>query len=109
MPIKINDLRIFINRQINFISCVRSTVHIVLPLMGGILRLILKLLVIPIMTKDIETNIDQNPQAKKPLKSKAKYSLDELVGECDDSADMPSALNEWENAPEVGLEITPFG
>ena len=61
------------------------------------------------MTKDIEENFEQNPQPKKPYKSKAKYKLEELVGECDDSAEMPLALNEWENAPEVGLEITPFG
>jgi len=61
------------------------------------------------MTKDIKKNIEQNTLAVMPSKSKAKYKLDELVGKCDDSAEMPLALNEWENAPEVGLEITPFG
>lgn len=61
------------------------------------------------MSIDIEKNVEQNPQPKKPLKSKAKCNLDELVGECDDSAEMPLAINEWEDASEIGLEITPFG
>jgi antitoxin ChpS len=40
-----------------------------------------------------------------PKLDKPKYTLDELLAKCDESAPMPQTLAEWEQAQPVGNEI----
>lgn len=43
------------------------------------------------------------------MKDKKSYSLSDLVAQCDPSATMPEALQDWEQAAPVGLEQVVMG
>lgn len=39
-----------------------------------------------------------------PLREKPKYTLDDLLAQCDDQAPMPEELQEWDQLPSKGKE-----
>lgn len=41
----------------------------------------------------------------KPLKERPRYSLDELLAQCDESSELPEELKAWDEAKPVGNEI----
>ncbi len=40
-----------------------------------------------------------------PKSIKPKYTLDQLLAKCDESAPIPEELTEWDNSPSVGNEL----
>lgn len=40
-----------------------------------------------------------------PKSIKPKYTLEQLLAKCDESAPMPEELTEWDNSPSVGNEL----
>lgn len=48
--------------------------------------------------ESVDGNLLVKPQSTK------RYTLKELLAQCNATAPMPTEVNEWENAPLVGLE-----
>lgn len=53
----------------------------------------------------LNINTDNGCIVIKPVTQKKKYQLADLLAKCDDSAPMPEALVEWDNAEPVGNEV----
>lgn len=53
----------------------------------------------------LEINQNDGELIIKKIIAKPKYSLDELLKQCDAKAPMPSEISHWEKAENVGNEI----
>ena len=70
--------------------------------------------VIPVqLLKELDMNLGDKLDVKvengslviTPKSVKPKYTLEELLAQCDDSAPMPETLVEWDSAQPVGNEL----
>jgi len=52
-----------------------------------------------------EGNVVKGKLVLEPVSKKKKYTLNSLLEKCDDSAPMPEAIKEWDNAHPVGNEL----
>jgi antitoxin ChpS len=65
------------------------------------------------LLKELNINVGDKLEAKAengvlvitPKSIKPKYTLTELLTKCDESAPMPQALVEWDNAQPIGNEL----
>ena len=53
----------------------------------------------------LDANAENGKLIFSPVSSKPKYTLSELLAQCDESAPMPNELVEWNESQPVGNEI----